>query len=503
MKTSANRTKRRTVLLFALSLLTLTAVFSCAESKKETDTKADTETVNTADTQGQEAPSDSLEARKKVSDGVPDLDFEGADYRIYYQKRYTTDAIPLTDAETGDVLNDAVYRRNKTIEERFHVKVVGIEGEEDQMVKNMMTTVAAGDDAYELFMGHSMFSGKAALDGYFYNWYDIPHMDFTKPWFPQVTIEGLTINDRMYMTVSDMCLSFVFNTYCMFFNKQLAMDHDIEDIYQMVIDGKWTLETLSRIIKGMYQDLNGSGTQDIGDLYGLGSFTYAFPSWTYACDVDTVEFHDDGTVTSVYNSERASNMVNQLRTLYYQNEGSYNAAKDIKQQEADPMKAFMDGQLLFLTDVVGASENNFRDVTFDYGIIPYPKYDEAQTAYYNVPGGSISCMAIPSSTNDLELAGAVTAALCRESWVNVMPTYYDIVLKVKGARDEISIEMLDLIMNGRNVDARFLYDGWNGFTYTITEILQGKKELSSYTAAKEKSVIKHYEKVLALFYKED
>ena len=83
MKTSANRTKRRTVLLFALSLLTLTAVFSCAESKKETDTKADTETVNTADTQGQEAPSDSLEARKKVSDGVPDLDFEGADYRIY------------------------------------------------------------------------------------------------------------------------------------------------------------------------------------------------------------------------------------------------------------------------------------------------------------------------------------------------------------------------------------------------------------------------------------
>ncbi|MBP3919500.1 MAG: extracellular solute-binding protein [Clostridia bacterium] len=501
MKISANRTKRRTVLLFALSLLTLTAVFSCAESKKETDTKADTETVNTADTQGEEAPSDSLEARKKVSDGVPDLDFEGADYRIYYQKRYTTDAIPLTDSETGDVLNDAVYRRNKTIEERFNVNIVGMEGEEEQMVTNMINTVAAGDDAWELFMGHSMSSGRAALDGYFYNWYDIPYMDFSKPWFPRATIEGLTINDRMYMTVSDMCLSFVFNTYCMFFNKQLAADHDIDDVYAMVNDGAWTLDKLSSITKGMYQDLNGSGTKDTGDLYGFGSASWGLPSWIYACDVDTVEFHDDGTVTSVFNSERASHMVEQLRTLYYQNEGSYSAAKDVT--DSDPMQAFKDGQVLFITEVVGASEKEFRDVTFDYGIIPYPKYDEAQTAYYNVPGGSISCMAVPASTGNLELAGAVTAALCRESWVNVMPVYYDIVLKVKGARDEVSIEMLDMIMNGRNVDARFLYDGWNGYTYTITEIISGKKELSSYIASKEKSVIKHYEKVLELFYKED
>ena len=194
-------------------------------------------------------------------------------------------------------------------------------------------------------------------------------------------------------------------------------------------------------------------------------------------------------------------MVEQLRTLYYQNEGSYSAAKDVT--DSDPLQAFKDGQVLFITEVVGASEKEFRDVTFDYGIIPYPKYDEAQTAYYNVPGGSISCMAVPASTGNLELAGAVTAALCRESWVNVMPVYYDIVLKVKGARDEVSIEMLDMIMNGRNVDARFLYDGWNGYTYTITEIISGKKELSSYIASKEKSVIKHYEKVLELFYKED
>ena len=147
-----------------LSCLTLAGLISCggdAQSDAPVTENAAMETVTEAVTE----PLDSLAARKLVSDDVPELDFGGKDFRIFYQKRYTTDAIAPDGQESGDILNDAVYRRTQTVEERFNVKIVGIEGEEDAMVKTLMNAVSAGDDAYEIFMGHSMYSGKAALAG--------------------------------------------------------------------------------------------------------------------------------------------------------------------------------------------------------------------------------------------------------------------------------------------------------------------------------------------------
>ena len=429
---------------------------------------------------------------------MPELNFDGKDFRIFYQKRYTTDAVPEINEETGDVINDAIFRRNRTIEERFNINIVGTYGEEDAMVTQLINSVSAGDDEYDLFLGHSIYSGRAALAGCFYNWYDIPYMDFSKPWFPQASIEGLTINDRMYMTVSDLCLSFTSVSYCMYFNKQMIEDYNLPDIYELVDSGEWTVDKLYDIAKDMYRDLNGNSTADIDDQYGFASaLTNHTTTWLFSCKVPTVELHEDGTVKSVFNSERASTLIDKLRKLYNDNPGSYLTAANSAQ--ASPMSSFMNGYSAILTDSIGASVSQFRDVMFDYGIVPYPKYDEAQDGYYTIPGGSVSCMAVPKSTVDTELVGAVTAALARESWVSVMPDYYDIALKVKGVRDETSIRMLDIILDGRSVTAPFLYDSFVGYNYKVADLLGGNSELASYVASMDNKVIDHYESILELF----
>lgn len=480
-----------------LALCSLCGVFaSCGDNKDPsgTDTKANTDTSSSDDT----AELDSLEARKLVSDDVPELNFGGKDFRIFYQKRYTTDAVPEINEETGDIINDAIFRRNRTIEERFNVNIVGTYGEEDAMVTQLINSVSADDDEYDLFLGHSIFSGRAALAGCFYNWYDIPYMDFSKPWFPQASIEGLTINDRMYLTVSDLCLSFSSVSYCMYFNKQMIEDYNLPDIYELVDNGEWTVDKLYDITKDMYRDLNGNSTADIDDQYGFASaLSNHTTTWLFSCKVPTVELHEDGTVKSVFNSERASTLIDKLRKLYNDNPGSYLTAANSAQ--ASPMSSFMNGYSAILTDSIGASVSQFRDVMFDYGIVPYPKYDEAQDGYYTIPGGSVSCMAVPKSTVDTELVGAVTAALARESWVSVMPDYYDIALKVKGVRDETSIRMLDIILDGRSVTAPFLYDSFVGYNYKVADLLGGNSELASYVASMDNKVIDHYESILELF----
>ena len=92
-----------------------------------------------------------------------------------------------------------------------------------------------------------------------------------------------------------------------------------------------------------------------------------------------------------------------------------------------------------------------RSMETDFGILPYPKYDEAQeryysrVSYYNAP-------IVPVTNNNLELTGALLEYFNYISSETVIPAYYDIVLKSKTSRDNESQAMLDLIFDSRVVD---------------------------------------------------
>ena len=87
----------------------------------------------------------------------------------------------------------------------------------------------------------------------------------------------------------------------------------------------------------------------------------------------------------------------------------------------------------------------------DFGIIPYPKYDDAQDRYYSrIEACELFC--VPVTNKNHEFAGVVLEALAAESAKSVIPSYYDVALQGKVTRDEESSEMLDLIFNTRVFD---------------------------------------------------
>ncbi|MFA6948426.1 MAG: hypothetical protein WCQ72_05550, partial [Eubacteriales bacterium] len=111
-----------------------------------------------------------------------------------------------------------------------------------------------------------------------------------------------------------------------------------------------------------------------------------------------------------------------------------------------------------------------------------------------------SALAIPQTAlNNLDFVGAVVEALSSESWKSVIPTYYSIVLKDKQLRDEDSIRMLDYILDGRNIDFGYMYDGWKGYAYKTIELVQNKKNMASFFASSEGSMKKYYESVLKIY----
>ena len=77
-----------------------------------------------SDTTTQDGATDNTTAevtgRDAVSDNLPDMDYNGATFTILNRTGFEYE---FTAEETGDVLDDAIYNRNITVEDRFNIKL--------------------------------------------------------------------------------------------------------------------------------------------------------------------------------------------------------------------------------------------------------------------------------------------------------------------------------------------------------------------------------------------
>ena len=86
-----------------------------------------------------------------------------------------------------------------------------------------------------------------------------------------------------------------------------------------------------------------------------------------------------------------------------------------------------------------------------------PKLDTAQESYTTYSHNGFSVFALPVTCSKAEDVGIFLEAMCAESYRSVIPTYYEVALKVKYARDEEAVEMLDLCTRGLVYDFGYLF----------------------------------------------
>lgn len=434
--------------------------------------------------------------RMNASANLPEgLDFGGAHLRSMVNdtnNNIMTNDIYVEDYD-GEIVNDALYDRRIYVEELLNVVIDPSEVYDSGKASTVITkAVNAGDDAYDLYVEHMIQAGSDTLKGLFRNWYDIPNMNFSHPWYPQDSIQSLTMADTMYLLLSDVMLSSLHNTYCYYFNRDIAAAYDLPDVYEIVRSGSWTLDKVSELTRGVYKDLNGNGKHDEEDQYGyaaaVGSDVVTY-FWSFRVPLVDVS---SGEPVIVANNERAIHTVEMLDAFIFQNENSlftYNY-----------VSMFNAGQVLFIPRCIGETLTYFREME-NYGLLPFPKYDEAQDGYYTMLDGCSPLLAVPQTAQHVDMIGAVLEAMGEYSYKYVVPAYYDVALKVKGTRDENSIEMLDITFNGRIVDFAFVYDSFKGYAFALQDILSsnGSKGFASYYEKKEKSVIKHFASVYEKF----
>jgi len=499
--------KNKNLLRACAWLLTLcTAVPVLASCGGDGTTAADTQadTASVTETAAETEPLDALDARKLVDDELGEQDLGGYEFRIVVSDN--KDDTIWVESQTGDVIDDAVYERNATVEDRFNCKIgISGSGAYDPLSKEVTKAITAGDDAHDLLSFHVVQLGQLSISDYFLNWYDIPHIDFEKPWWSPSTVNDLTYNGVCVTAIGDMALSALSAAYCVFYNKRLGAEYDFPDLYEVVNNGEWTLDYITALTKDVYRDLNSNGKVDPQeDMFGylsdassnLNAYLWAFDNPVFKKNGDVLEYS--------YNTEKISEIVTKLCDTFALYDG-IKFDKTYVNIEGASVHAFgrdmfAKGQTVLSNGYISMSLTHFRELEDEFGILPYPKWDTAQKNYYTMSDGHHEAMAVPKTAGNLEAIGTITEALCAESYKILVPAYYDVALKVKSTRDEQSIAMMDLIVNARVFDFGYVYDAWKGASFILMDLVaNNKRDFASYYAKKEKSVTKYYNKVIEYF----
>ena len=497
--------KRTVALLLALLLASLCVLTACSENAAEPSKTNEPDAAPASDTPGAEAapePEDPYATRMAEQDNLPEADFGGRDFIVLGSAQEGFGIYIAVDELNGEGVNDTVFRRNLDVEERYNAKTVYEGGTDYGTVSNLVAkAVQAGDsDSYDLIQYHVVSSSGNAMKRYYLNWYDIPHIDFTRNWWSDSNVEDLTVAGKCFLAMGDFALSTVGRSYVMLYDRDEAKNYQLDDFYPIVKEGRWTVDELKAVCEKVYTDTNGDGIENDGDYYGMGTDIYSnLNTYYWATGNQIFSRGDSGELEFHYYSEhlvdsyeKCWELLNQTAGIF--KKGEHRAGTQLFSEYGCLLcNSYLDGTIIYLAEF-----------EHDYGVIPYPKYDEAQAEYRTMVDGNHEAMSVLVTEPDLEFIGIMTEVLCAESYKQVMPAYFDVCLKQRYASSPQDAEMMDLCVNARVFDMGYVYDNWNGASFWFQNLLADTShpDMSSYYAKNSKVVEKYYGKVMKLFTEE-
>ncbi len=391
-----------------------------------------------------------------VKDDLPALDFGGKKIRVLYRDDLI-DSFCVAE-QTGDLVDDAVYKANRAVEERLNVlyDVTLLAGsasaDRNNYINHISNAVLAGDDAYDLVSVMTYYMPTLIRNGVLSDLMKNKYLDFDKPWWVADLTSLASQYGRLYFASGDISLELMQRTYCMLFNKKLAADLGTEDLYQLVLDGKWTLDAAERIAKATYQDLNGNSEVDPEDRYGLVVTDYNHAT-AFVCsndlllttpDADGIQHIDCGNERAADIVQRMVRFTNETTGIFYQTQSDAGSTEPHQPY----YRMFKDDRLLLATAEFDQICTTYRDMKSEFGVIPYPKYDENQSDYYSMSRNTYSSFAIPKTCADPDMVGAVMEAQASENYRSTSQVYFETALKVKYSRDDMTSQMFDIIKEG-------------------------------------------------------
>ncbi len=483
--------KRNTPFTLIAALLCMGVLTACGDTAQEPSQPNNEQ--NPGQTQTEAATAEA----PLYDDQLPDQDMQGYQLTFF---NYTDASLDwaLKDIDrtetTGDLVNDAIYHRNRRVEERFNAVISEIYS--GSVVDTFKREVTAGDTTFSVAQINDESLNGVHVAGCLETWDVLPYVDLTREWWNQDANATFRLGESQYAAVGDYNLAEYSKSYLYFFNKDLYQSLGFDDdLYQLVRDGKWTKDALLSIAKQVSRDLNGDGVMTEDDQYGLAETTKVhYQMLITGAGFKFVDVDKDGTpYFAVPGNERMLSYMQQLindhkdTTWYYASpEGMGGVPNDV----------FKKGNTLFVSATMWNTEM-YRDYAFDIGMLPAPKMDEAQERYYSITtSGLVSVLPKTIADAEKEPVGILLEALAADSHYHVLPVYKEVTLQSKYARDAGSADMIDIIFDSQVFDLGVTIWTDVRYTYMANVFHKLSDKLASLTETIDKKTVKAIQKTI-------
>lgn len=409
----------------------------------------------------------------RLKDDLPDdLNYMGEKITTLYwedveKQEYEQDTI------TGENVADAIYERNQQIQDRLNVelawaKTPGNVNKRAAFVRRVQSVYDAHTQDYDLISSYSRTEGMLAIQGYLVDLMDIEnsYINLEQPWWPKQLVDTVRIGDSVYFISGDCSTNVLHLMYTMFFNKDLlnrtynsmaqstikadgtpcvdATDY----LYNLVYEGKWTIDELINLTSGVYNDRDGNNEKSEGDYYGFCTVSYHVDAFYTGSNMRYVD--QDNTnllvISPDYGSRKTVQLVNKL--------GNWLTTNDCWAMNSDSSGTytapFRNGNALFCQNRAYFAENALLKVNFSYGLVPTPKYDGSQLNYYSVVGNPFSLYGIFSDCDTRgdkqetwSMLSAVIECWCSEGYRLTTPEIFEVNMQLKYSETQDETNMFE------------------------------------------------------------
>ncbi|MBO4414048.1 MAG: hypothetical protein J5830_05010 [Clostridia bacterium] len=443
--------KKRFLCLLSAMVFALAALVSCGGNTGG-------ETTETHETPGTDAKGQSL------IDSVDKKDYDGATFgflTIGSSERYCKEILP--DAEDdSDPIYAAVLKRNRAIESYLGITITEFPSADP--INDAITCVISGDSEWDVFNLYQHGCMNLVTLGYARDWNELD-IDLSKPWWNRKAIQGLAVNGHLPVMSGSILISEIEAIVGMVYNQRLYDKFNIDtDIYKEVADGNWTLDSFIALANRGKEDLNADGLYTIGDdIVGYAADKHSMAmNWPFATGLVQARIKDGKYEVNISKTKTLT-LLEKLKEFF--DSGTADQSVEL----LDDVVFFKDDKV-FICAITLYNLEYLRAMEADYGVIPYPKFDEQQKNYVTHVGGAAPIMVLPFNTSKkTEFTSDVLSALCEHSYKTVRPAYYDVTLQEKGTRDEQSKKVLDTLLDARTYD--FAYINAKGYAWIVGEMV--------------------------------
>ena len=456
------------VLALILATLTLLAVVVACDQGGSSD-------------EGGSVENSEYDINGRLNDNLPgDLNYKGEKVNVMYWSDVENLEFEV-ESVTGNNVSDAIFDRNNRIEDRLNVELVwnGVPGNINNrtaFVRQVQAYADAGTGSADIIASYSQTGGTLAVQGLLIDLATIKdsYVDLDMPWWPSQMVETVSFGNAQgtsyYFLTGDISTNVLHMMHCLYINKDLLtrLDGNINDIYQMVYDGTWTLDALIELTSGVYSDLDTLPGKSAGDRFGLVGRSYVLDAFYIGSNMRYIVSNKEAgkslTVSPDFASAKTVKLVRKLGQMF--NSDDWITTKFANEPDADSYKdgqemtTFVQGKALVIQQHAQMAEHSLvGKANFSYGVLPMPKYNEKQVNYYTSVGNphTLYSMFVGLSSrgnidNTLTMLSAVLECWASEGYRLTTPEIFEVNMQLKFSEGQDETNMFEYVRMGVTMD---------------------------------------------------